>query len=70
MLMGRAALLAENDCGKAVTLGDVVIVAYNDKGHIRGIFCSEQCQRQHIIKVLARQQAARRKKRVKKQKIV
>lgn len=43
-----------NDCGKAIAIGDNVVVAYNRKGHVRGIFCSTQCQRQYLLTVMAR----------------
>lgn len=44
-----------NDCGKAITIGDEIVVAHNKKGHIRGIFCSVLCQRQYIITVMAQE---------------
>jgi len=43
-----------NDCGKAITINDIVVVAYNKKGHVRGVFCSEQCQRQYLLTIMIR----------------
>ena len=48
-----------NDCSRVITLGDDVVVAYDKKGQVRGVFCSEQCQRQHLVTVMVRRKRAK-----------
>lgn len=43
-----------NDCGKILSLGDEVVVVHNRKGHRKGMYCTAQCQRQHLLSVIAR----------------
>lgn len=48
-----------NDCGKIITIGDEVVVVRNKKGHVRGIYCSERCQQQHLWDFMARRDRKR-----------